>query len=144
MPALDIEWYRQRVKDLEPEALIGDTVDRLSRLPRGIDEVLAHLFISPNTVAGLREAMLEDRRSVPDKMFDTVHYIEYAVDHSILYDIGQLAVAGIIETGNGGLLAVPDHLRPGVAVFLRSAYLHPQGPTSNALRSLVIKIVGTR
>jgi hypothetical protein len=122
----------------ERDARVGYLVIRLSSMGRGAGEVLAHLFIGPKTIAELRSAMVLDRTKKRDD-FEREYVprvepepwergitstVEFDVDYTMLYDLGQLATAGIVTSDNNGVLRVVEHYREEVSIFLRTAFVH--------------------
>ena len=119
----------------EREARTGRVVHDLTKMGRGVDEILAHLFIRPMTLPQLHAAMVQERTTTREEFtrryierapdpYDSDIPMEYRVDHTILYDVGQLATASILETDGTGELQISD--RDGVRVFLRAAFYRGQ------------------
>lgn len=141
---MTVDWKKQQ----ELDARIGYMVGRLASLPRGIDEVLAHLFLGPRTLDELRNAMVRDRtirrREEAPSVRQDPSYIEFPVDvevdRSLLYDLGHLAEADVVHL-NDGVLSIHSGYREGVRVFLHAISARRFFYTSGSLRNTVSKAV---
>lgn len=159
-----VAYWRNEAKRREADARVGRVVRSLSEMGRGADEILAHLFDNPMTLAELRAAMIEDRTKaeqdfrqrwepIPtgnaaedwlnERLTADSSAVWRDVDYSLLYDVGQLATASIIEVdGEDGVIRIRDFLRESVRVFLRAAFLHhhlTSRPLTNDLRGATRK-----
>ncbi|HET7327647.1 MAG TPA: hypothetical protein VFJ14_10245 [Nocardioidaceae bacterium] len=107
------------------EADQAAAIVRLSRLPRGVDEVLGLLLLGAESLEELRDGLLNNRLQQHEELGtkpDPHGFpMEAWADHTVLFDLGHLAVAGIVEYEDNAIVILPQYAE-AVRTFLLIAF----------------------